>query len=1373
MEDVEAGTDVRKASTLLIVSFEVPALKLSAQATFTLKPSKQQAAFDWLTDFVQIVAQEREHDILGFDMEGSLMKLETLRKRATTYVDELLSEVKLIAEWKNKVTRAGQTMNRMRDAYYKELFHLREQVYQSKQAEKKGEQFIPAYAMHFDPTEYTMDDEVQKLVAEKSELMRQEFEKKTKELEARQAARSKALKEQLENTRMLLSRKEDFIEKLKSSHGSESMMQEMQDNTSSGFEKEQRRSLRTNDKRATVDVGHLRGIAQISESGDLATLKQAAKKDSPETTSSDSAKSWFSFLERRFGGVKQARKQIALKYKVEDTIGFNEFESLLNDLGYACQAPKGLFMDFSGGKPFMKMEVLFEQTRPPISSIATVATVRSNARRMSAPLVAQQTDLRAIAESDDGDEEERPPTKSETLPVHSRKGKRFSTEAPSLKKSVSARRGSAPLPSLDLQMDWGAGGMELEKPEKVQSDDEGGLSDGSDSGRSTQSASSCCSDVSSFSRMSGGKHGKRRHGRHRKSTHRKKEKTRSNAETLTELAVDTGMESAYSGPVNSIHCFRMLKLETSKDQGTMALPYEASFPKLAKVTRATQSQVDGRMLDKAMDFYDKVAEDNWNQLAGLMVDDEADGEEANFSKEHRCHDLAEIGPDCPALAKALAAKQRSRKPVEGIGGKVMTFADGDLSRFLSSCDDSTLLDSDSDEDALHPSKHVRVSTWMGTSSLQEKATPTISKEALKAMSLEASTTLVRDREGCKSRPGFVDVGVQAGSIEQMLAPLPFLAGFDADQVAADENETAEVRLERQLKQVIEFAEAMEARLPVLQEQATLLGAEAASRGLSQDLQVKLQKQLKRLAGVGAALSAVGDGDNEHFSDDSYWQGCRKDPKSFAPPSEEDRKRIEAEIRGTQALLQRHGYAVYEGSLDQISLGAGASSSTRQGQRRLVGEASSSLQNRSQQQQQQAREQQLRMQQMRRLMHSRGPVPARSYSRASPAPHADMSPDNSDPESDHGFALKRQPAITAQARNKYDLSRQIADRVKQSREHSEGPSRAEMAIETSEAAGLTPGWSGLVQSEFKARAGPAACSASPAPEADELQPPDKSKQHHARRAVKLTTFKAPGEIQDFLDESKKKHVESEVMEHYEGQNLQVYSDDDVRSVCSEASSQGIPSGSPSLPIQKATVMALPDSLNAMRTSQPVRSTSINKGKIFTARETPKIDFKSVTRRTSDAGATLPSIAGGKHERHERPQTVQSMTPDSSMAGGKQERPQTVQSMIAVRSTADGKQERQDIATAASGKQERSHTAHMAHDIAASSGAASDKQERPQERPRSVQAMASARFAASRPEQLQRMQRIGADGNVASSPSGLAAATSSAGLSPRLRPTKDVR
>lgn len=530
-----------KISTLLIMQFEMPALQLQTQATFAVKASRQESIFDGVNDLVHSLVDHFKADFVGLDREGSSRRLDVWRKQAMAEFDEWQSRMKMVDDWKSKVNRASQQMNRMRDAYYREIFHLREQVYQKNKADQKGEQFQPTYALHFDPSEYTMENEVQKLVTEKTAAMQQELETKVSAIEFKSKARLEALTNQLQTANMILTRKQQLVEKLMVKHGynGEAQVQE---------------------ELGPVHVSEKNVLAKIQKMTDRAVKQAQESRLAASVDSRAEAKQWLAFLERKYGSLKEAKITIGLKRSIDESVGLQDFRNMHDELGYVCTNAKAAFLQLSGGAGLVPLSDLLELPQP----VATAIVRKPQHRRTSAPSAFAGTKaLRAIEESED-----------DTM-----------RPAPALLKPFGA------MASL--------------------------LDEGSDSDRSQASSSSFGSECSGHSSLSTSSKISEQKPRPLKRQQSISMPGKAQVKSKPNFSRGRKCKTVEQGTMTD---------NIQVEQGTDAMPYEAAFPKIQKVSRAVQSKIDGRMLDKAMDFFDREAENNWNSITNCMVDSESDHE---------------------------------------------------------------------------------------------------------------------------------------------------------------------------------------------------------------------------------------------------------------------------------------------------------------------------------------------------------------------------------------------------------------------------------------------------------------------------------------------------------------------------------------------------------------------------------------------------------------------------------------------------------------------------------------------------------------------------------------------------------------------------
>lgn len=332
------------AKPTLILSVEVPALGLMAQCSFAVRSSRLQALYEGVSGMFTEFCRVYEDDFIGTERDAFCHKLEALRKSCKAELDVWQGSLKSAVDCRLKADRISGQLNKMRDAYFKELFHLREQVYQKNKAEQEGTVFQPNYALLFDPSDFAAEDEVTKIVADKVNCVKQEFETKLSEMEAKYQDRVRQLRDQLKAKQMLLCRKQRLLDKAKA-----------------GTVIEPQEDLATEEEQI---------LSKLRRQSLRAAEKEDQKVPSPEEAAQQEAVQRFhQHLERLFGSLKEASAFIGNKVDVTRGLNFDELRGLLNDLGYVCDLKK-TFQHFSFGKLDVTMRDVLDGTASRLVSLS-------------------------------------------------------------------------------------------------------------------------------------------------------------------------------------------------------------------------------------------------------------------------------------------------------------------------------------------------------------------------------------------------------------------------------------------------------------------------------------------------------------------------------------------------------------------------------------------------------------------------------------------------------------------------------------------------------------------------------------------------------------------------------------------------------------------------------------------------------------------------------------------------------------------------------------------------------------------------------------------------------------------------------------------
>lgn len=573
-----------KMMTPLVISFEIPGLKLRSQVVIQLRPSRQQQVYEIMADLMHALADQLQDEVIDWDPDGSLRKLEHLKAAATSEVDEWQARFKLVDEWKHKVNRAAELMNRMRDSYYRELVHLREQVYQKRKVEKEGGEFEPDYALHFDPGDFTLDEQVTKMLNVKVTILNQELQAKVKEVEQKYADRIQMLEEQIQVTKMILSRKEKQLSKVMAQlmqEGDQAPLpdspkdgdgDELQARVASAVEFAPLPAVVNSDKQA-VDKMAGKRLQTVGRFVSIANLE--VREEPPETAL------WLEFLESKFGSPEQILAVMGETRNLDALLGYGDFQDLGNQLGMTNTDFKTLFFQLSHGEAFIPLRTLLAPNyQPPPSPVKPSLSLKS--LKDSAPAPAKE--------------------KSAGRPARARRVK--------TQRALSKEAAASETDILDLQNDLQglllSPGMSdrgtftsvgTSDRGTVNLAEEGASDDDSDPGASPKARRAKAQVTLTPSPPATGPTGKKPNR-----TGTKAKRKEQNVSTL--ISFDCGMEGAFAGPAGALGAARRKDKETTKDRGTDPIPFEVAFAKTKMVTRAVQSHIDAQLLDKALSFFD-------------------------------------------------------------------------------------------------------------------------------------------------------------------------------------------------------------------------------------------------------------------------------------------------------------------------------------------------------------------------------------------------------------------------------------------------------------------------------------------------------------------------------------------------------------------------------------------------------------------------------------------------------------------------------------------------------------------------------------------------------------------------------------------------
>eukprot|EP00747_Dinoflagellata_sp_TGD_P059175 gnl/TRDRNA2_/TRDRNA2_151452_c1_seq1.p1 gnl/TRDRNA2_/TRDRNA2_151452_c1~~gnl/TRDRNA2_/TRDRNA2_151452_c1_seq1.p1 ORF type:complete len:392 (+),score=73.75 gnl/TRDRNA2_/TRDRNA2_151452_c1_seq1:86-1261(+) len=177
-------TGEARACSELFVRIEMPAVGLQTHLVFAARSGNGLVSvFDYLAEIVRGLSEDVGEDLLLVDSKGAHQKFQDLRSDALARVDAWQAKLKQAEICRLKESRAKAEMVRMRDDFYKEISHLREQLHLQARAAHAGQSFEPSEMTLFDPLKYLLEEEqtqiderVNAALSEKTAMMTKEFD---------------------------------------------------------------------------------------------------------------------------------------------------------------------------------------------------------------------------------------------------------------------------------------------------------------------------------------------------------------------------------------------------------------------------------------------------------------------------------------------------------------------------------------------------------------------------------------------------------------------------------------------------------------------------------------------------------------------------------------------------------------------------------------------------------------------------------------------------------------------------------------------------------------------------------------------------------------------------------------------------------------------------------------------------------------------------------------------------------------------------------------------------------------------------------------------------------------------------------------------
>eukprot|EP00928_Gymnodinium_smaydae_P046108 TRINITY_DN30704_c0_g1_i1.p1 TRINITY_DN30704_c0_g1~~TRINITY_DN30704_c0_g1_i1.p1 ORF type:complete len:682 (+),score=168.15 TRINITY_DN30704_c0_g1_i1:35-2047(+) len=221
--------DSHPADGNLLLTIEIPGFNLQAHVAFKLDVSArtptEEGALELIDSVADTLSEDHKLHLIETELPSSEEALRKLRQDAADALSDWRERlaaaekgIHALEQADIKVNNAKGQMNSMRDAYFKELLILREQLYRKQEAEKKKINFDPEKIASFDPADYNFDDEVATVIRQKAELLAEKFEEAYAEQVSQCEARVSTLHSKLASLRMLLDRKDQLLNGLMKMH---------------------------------------------------------------------------------------------------------------------------------------------------------------------------------------------------------------------------------------------------------------------------------------------------------------------------------------------------------------------------------------------------------------------------------------------------------------------------------------------------------------------------------------------------------------------------------------------------------------------------------------------------------------------------------------------------------------------------------------------------------------------------------------------------------------------------------------------------------------------------------------------------------------------------------------------------------------------------------------------------------------------------------------------------------------------------------------------------------------------------------------------------------------------------------------------------
>eukprot|EP00931_Biecheleriopsis_adriatica_P064882 TRINITY_DN3955_c0_g1_i1.p1 TRINITY_DN3955_c0_g1~~TRINITY_DN3955_c0_g1_i1.p1 ORF type:complete len:605 (+),score=135.49 TRINITY_DN3955_c0_g1_i1:57-1871(+) len=140
----------------ILLHVEIPALQLESLLSFNVLPGKTLAT---VTDNLQSALEQLKDHLVEADFAAGQEKLEDCRQKASAKLAAWNERLQEADSMKEQGERARSELARMRISYMKEADNLRNQLASHREADTKGEIFVPDEVILFQPWDFMLKEE--------------------------------------------------------------------------------------------------------------------------------------------------------------------------------------------------------------------------------------------------------------------------------------------------------------------------------------------------------------------------------------------------------------------------------------------------------------------------------------------------------------------------------------------------------------------------------------------------------------------------------------------------------------------------------------------------------------------------------------------------------------------------------------------------------------------------------------------------------------------------------------------------------------------------------------------------------------------------------------------------------------------------------------------------------------------------------------------------------------------------------------------------------------------------------------------------------------------------------------------------------------